>query len=171
MNEINYKANMLQLKALNLTYSTVIIVKSERKQEWAKSRTDKAELRRRSHSGDQESTEQCITIPFIHKNNQSDDILNGVWGPSSWDRPATPEFSIWEVGAGLTPSLTVPYRVNGETNSHTPVCMPYVVAEYWSNMPFTFSSGGLDDQETVSACPESILGVHTNTLLLKLLWC
>ena len=37
---------------------------------------------------------------------------------------------------------TVPYRVNGETNSHTPVCMPYVVAEYWSNMPFTFSSGG-----------------------------
>ena len=26
MNEINYKANMLQMKALNLTYSTVIIV-------------------------------------------------------------------------------------------------------------------------------------------------
>ena len=26
-------------------------------------------------SGDQESTEQCITIPFIHKNNQSEQIL------------------------------------------------------------------------------------------------
>ena len=25
---------------------------------------------------------------------------------------------------------TVPYRGNSETNSHTPVCMPYVVAEY-----------------------------------------
>ena len=46
MNEINYKANMLQMKALNLTYSTVIIVKSERKQEWARSRTDKADLNR-----------------------------------------------------------------------------------------------------------------------------
>ena len=162
---------MLQMKALNLTYSYRDHCNSERKQEWAKSRTVGQSRTEKKVSGDQESKEQCITIPFIHKNNQSDDILNGVWGPSSWDRPATPEFSIWEVGAGLTPSLTVPYRVNGETNSHTPVCMPYVVAEYWSNMPFTFSSGGLDDQETVSACPESILGVHTNTLLLKLLWC
>ena len=30
-------------------------------------------------SGDQESTEQCITIPFIHKNNQSDQIFT-QWG-------------------------------------------------------------------------------------------
>ena len=82
MNEINYKANMLQMKALNLTYSTVIIVKSEIKQEWAKSRTDEAELRRRSQEM-KKSNGQCITIPFIHKNNQSDYILNGVWGPST----------------------------------------------------------------------------------------
>ena len=25
---------------------------------------------------------------------------------------------------------TVPYRGNSETNGHTPVCMPYVIAEY-----------------------------------------
>ena len=37
---------------------------------------------------------------------------------------------------------TVPYRGNGETNVHTPVCMPYVVAENWSNRPFTFSGEG-----------------------------
>ena len=30
---------------------------------------------------------------------------------------------------------TVPYRGNGETNSDTPVCMPYVVAEYRPGRP------------------------------------
>ena len=76
MNEINYKANMLQMKALNLTYSTVIIVYHSEKSE--PSRTVGQGRTEEKVSGDQESNGQCITIPFIHKNNQSDDILNGV---------------------------------------------------------------------------------------------
>jgi len=96
-----------KMKALNLTYSTVIIVNQRESMSWARSRTVGQGRTEEKVSGDEESTEQCITIPFIHKTNQSDQILNGVWGPSSWDRPETPDFSIWEVGAGLTPSLTV----------------------------------------------------------------
>ena len=66
MNEINYKANMLQMKALNLTYSTMIIVnqrESKSEQGVGQGRTEE------KISGDEESKEQCITIPFIHKNN------------------------------------------------------------------------------------------------------
>ena len=71
MNEINYKANMLQMKALNLTYSTVIIVKSERKQEWARSRTDKAELRRRSQEI-KNPTDNALQFPlYTRTTNQT----------------------------------------------------------------------------------------------------
>ena len=76
MNEINYKAHMLQMKALNLIYSTVIIV--NQKARVSRVRTVGQGRTEEKVSGDQESKEQCITIPFIHKNNQSDDILNGV---------------------------------------------------------------------------------------------
>ena len=49
MKEINYKANMLQMEALNLTYSTMIIVNQrESKSEQGLGQKDKAELRRES---------------------------------------------------------------------------------------------------------------------------
>ena len=74
INEINYKAKCYKMKALHLTYSTMSIVNQREK-----ARGEKGEGQARAKekvSGDQESTEQCFTIPFIHKNNQSDHIVS-----------------------------------------------------------------------------------------------
>jgi len=63
------------MKALNLTYSTMIIVNQREKARGEEGEGVGQARAEEKVSGDEESTEQCFTIPFIHKNNQSDHIL------------------------------------------------------------------------------------------------
>ena len=75
MNEINYKANMLQ----NVGFKSYLLYhdhcKSERPQEEQRELGQGQARAEENVSGNEESTEQCFTFPFIHKDNQSDQIL------------------------------------------------------------------------------------------------
>ena len=72
MNEINYKVNMLQSDSFKSYLLYLDYCKSE------KARGEEegvGQARAEKVSGDEEYTEQCFTIPFMHKNNQSHHIL------------------------------------------------------------------------------------------------
>ena len=170
MNEINYKANMLQMKALNLTYSTVIIVKSERKQEWARSRTDKAELRRRSQEM-KNPTDNALQFPLYTRTTNQTTSWMGCEGHQVETVQQLQNLAYERWGQVWHPAL----------QSHTELMVKLIVIRQYVCHMWLLNIDQichllsqvevLDDQETVPACSESILGVHTNTLLLKLLWC
>ena len=76
MNEINYKANMLQSEGFKSYLLYHDYCKSERESKrWARKISIGQARAEEKVSGDDKTTERCFTIPFIPKNNQSDHIL------------------------------------------------------------------------------------------------
>ena len=105
--------------------------KSERKQEGARSRTVGQGRTEKKVSGDEEIQS---TMHYNSLYTQEQPIrLHLEWGVRTIKLrpPETPDFSIWEVGAGLTPSLTTCTEANIYT-ALTSLC-EYVACMYVSH--------------------------------------